>query len=78
MPLGNTHCNLQLVSCSIGSYPAHCSPVSIDETKNVRIVFVVSHETRRELEALAKKDRRPLGAFVRNICEDRIAAEKEN
>lgn len=50
----------------------------IDETKNVRIVFVVSHETRRDLDALAKKDRRPLGAYLRNLCEDHVKETKEN
>ncbi|WP_167897225.1 hypothetical protein [Synechococcus sp. CC9311] len=48
----------------------------IDETKNVRIVFVVSHETRAELEVLAKKDRRPLGSYLRNLCEDHVEEKK--
>ena len=49
----------------------------IDETKNSRIVFVMPHELRAQLEALAKKDRRTLGAFIRNICEDHVVAASQ-
>ena len=46
----------------------------IDETKNKRLVIVVSQETAKEIEALAKKDRRPVSAYVRNVLEDHVAA----
>lgn len=51
----------------------------IDETRNTRIVFVVTHETRAGLERLAKLDRRRLGEYLRNLCEDHVAeqAQKE-
>ena len=48
----------------------------IDETKNVRVVFVMTHELRAEMEALAKLDRRPLGAYIRNLCEDHVKANR--
>jgi predicted DNA-binding protein len=48
----------------------------IDETKNKRLVIVVSQETAKEIEALAKKDRRPLSAYVRNVLEDHVSAAK--
>lgn len=52
--------------------------MSIDTTKNKRLVIVVSHETATAIEALAKRDRRPLSAYVRNILEDHVkAAESE-
>ena len=46
----------------------------IDETKNKRLVIVVNQDTARDIEALAKKDRRPLSAYVRNILEDHVKA----
>ncbi len=46
----------------------------IDEEKNSRVVFVMPHELRAQLEALAKKDRRPLGSYIRNLCEDHVVA----
>ena len=46
----------------------------IDETKNKRLVIVVSQDTAKEIEALAKKDRRPVSAYVRNILEDHCRA----
>ena len=46
----------------------------IDETKNKRLVIVVSQDTAKDIEALAKKDRRPLSAYVRNILEDHVRA----
>lgn len=49
----------------------------IDETKNSRIVFVMPHELRAQLEALAKQDRRTLGAYIRNICEDHVVAANQ-
>lgn len=48
----------------------------IDETKNSRIVFVVTHETRAGLERLAKMDRRRLGEYLRNLCEDHVKEHK--
>ena len=48
----------------------------IDDTKNKRLVIVVSHETATAIEALAKKDRRPMSAYVRNILEDHCQAAK--
>ena len=48
----------------------------IDETKNKRLVIVVSQDTAKEIEALAKKDRRPLSAYVRNVLEDHVVAAK--
>ena len=44
----------------------------IDTTKNKRLVIVVSNETAESIEALAKKDRRPVSAYVRNILEDHV------
>ena len=49
----------------------------IDETRNCRIVFVVKHETREQLELLAKRDRRALGAFLRCMCEDYVEEHKD-
>ncbi|MDC0277614.1 hypothetical protein OAK87_01420 [bacterium] len=46
----------------------------IDDTKNKRLVIVVSHDTAKAIEALAKKDRRPMSAYVRNILEDHAKA----
>ena len=46
----------------------------IDETKNKRLVIVVSHETAQAIEALAKQDRRPMSAYVRNVLEDHVKA----
>ena len=46
----------------------------VDQTKNKRLVIVVSHETARAIEELAKKDRRPTSAYVRNILEDHVAS----
>ena len=53
--------------------------MSIDTTKNKRLVIVVSHDTAKTIEALAKKDRRPISAYVRNILEDhaQAASQKE-
>ena len=48
----------------------------IDETKNVRVVFVLKHETRKEMERLAKRDRRALGAYLRCLCEDHVAEHR--
>ena len=50
----------------------------IDETKNKRLVIVVSQDTAKEIEALAKKDRRPLSAYVRNILEDHYKENRDN
>ena len=44
----------------------------IQETKNRRSVFVMPHELRAYLEALAKQDMRTLGAYIWNICEDHV------
>ncbi len=49
----------------------------IDDTKNKRLVIVVSHETAQAIEALAKKDRRPMSAYVRNILEDHVVASSQ-
>jgi hypothetical protein len=49
----------------------------IDEEKNSRVVFVMPHELRAQLEELAKKDRRPLGSYIRNICEDHVVAASQ-
>lgn len=46
----------------------------IDETKNKRLVIVVSQDTAKTIEALAKKDRRPVSAYVRNVLEDHCQA----
>ena len=46
----------------------------IDETKNKRLVIVVSQETAKTIEQLAKKDRRPVSAYVRNVLEDHCQA----
>ena len=46
----------------------------IDNTKNKRLVIVVSQETAKAIEALAKKDRRPVSAYVRNVLEDHCQA----
>ena len=57
-----------------------CSPLDpmpIDETKNSRVVFVMPHELRAQLEALAKQDRGTLGAYIRNICEDHVVAASQ-
>ena len=51
---------------------APTSPMPIDTTKNKRLVIVVSNETAQAIEALAKKDRRPVSAYVRNILEDHV------
>ena len=50
----------------------------IDETKNKRLVIVVSQDKAAEIEALAKKDRRPLSAYVRNIIEDNCKEARDN
>ena len=49
-------------------------PMPIDETKNKRLVIVVSQETAKTIEQLAKKDRRPVSAYVRNVLEDHCQA----
>ena len=46
----------------------------VDSTENKRLVIVVSHETARAIEELAKKDRRPTSAYVRNILEDHVSS----
>ena len=46
----------------------------IDETKNKRMVVVVDLDTAQAIEELAKKDRRPLSAYVRNILQDHVQA----
>ena len=46
----------------------------IDETKNKRLVIVVSQDTAKAIEALAKNDRRPVSAYVRNVLEDHCQA----
>ncbi len=51
---------------------APTSSMPIDTTKNKRMVIVVSNETAQAIEALAKKDRRPVSAYVRNILEDHV------
>ena len=50
----------------------------IDETKNKSLVIVVSQDTAAEIEALAKKDRRPLPAYVRNILEDHCKEARDD
>ena len=56
----------------VGAVPS----MPIDATKNKRLVIVVSVETAKDIEALAKRDRRPLSAYVRNVLEDHVAAAK--
>ena len=51
--------------------------MSIDTTKNKRLVIVVSHDTATAIEALAKRDRRPISAYVRNILEDHVVAASQ-
>ena len=48
----------------------------IDETKNKRLVIVVGKDTAKDIEALAKADRRPMSAYVRNILEVHVKAAK--
>ena len=48
----------------------------IDQTKNSRVVFVMPIPLREEMERLAKLDRRTLGAYIRNLCEDHVKAER--
>ena len=59
---------------AVGALPS----MPIDETKNKRLVIVVSQDTAKEIEALAKKDRRPLSAYVRNILEDHYKENRDN
>ena len=48
----------------------------IGETKNKRLVIVVSHDTAKDIEALVKAERRPMSSYVRNILEDHVKAAK--
>ena len=52
------------------------TPPPIDETKNKRMVIVVPLDVAKEIEALAKKDRRPVSAYVRNLLEDHAKANR--
>lgn len=45
----------------------------IDETINKRMVLVVDRPTAEAIEQLAKKDRRSVSNYVRNVLQDHVA-----
>ena len=70
--LVHAHCHPVPLVHTLGLAPSY--PMPIDETKNKRLVIVVSQDTAKTIEQLAKKDRRPVSAYVRNVLEDHCQA----
>lgn len=44
----------------------------IDPTKSKRLVIVVPNELAADVEALAKRSRRPVSEYVRNLLADHV------
>ena len=49
----------------------------IDPTKSKRLVIVVSNELAADVEALAKRSRRPVSEYVRNLLADHVRGDQK-
>ena len=53
------------------------NPMPIDETTNKRMVLVVDIPTAQAIERLAKRDRRSVSNYVRNVLQDHVKTQGE-